>query len=85
MNKLLNLLRGIDDAAPAAVGFARGLAEAAVIGGLVAAALTFANTDFHAFGLNDTGSTLVLMGGAWAFRQAEALADHIDPKTKRGQ
>jgi len=72
---MLKYLRGIDIPAPV-VGIARGLLEAAVIGGLIAG-----STELKSVDLQDMAWAAPFMFGGIRF--AESLADHIDPSKQR--
>lgn len=75
MKGLLSILRGID-LPPFVVGLARGMAEAAVIGGLMEATILLTSADL---GNMQIFLPPLLIG----IRVAEGAADHIDPAKKR--
>jgi len=72
--KLLALLRGLDFA-PLAVSLARGVLEAAVMAGLIETLVLFQLTQW--------GDAWWAVGVIYGIRQAEGLADHIDPAKRR--
>jgi hypothetical protein len=75
VNALIKLLKG-DEVKPVIVGFARGFAEAVVMGGLMAAAVYLTTANLHGF-------EHWLPEGLVAIRTIEGWADHIDPSTDR--
>jgi hypothetical protein len=74
MSKLFALIRGLN-VPPAIVGLARGAVEAAVMAGLVEVLVLFQATDWA-----DAWWAVVVVYG---IRQAESVADAIDPEKKR--
>lgn len=73
---LSKYLRGLQGAAPWAVGVARGILEAAVMAGLVAAALTLTSSPPAAI----VPFVPILL---FLIRYLEGVADNIDPAKQR--
>ena len=74
MKRIWAVLRGID-IPPLVVGLARGVLEAAVMGGLVELLVLFGQTEWA-----DSWWAVAVIYGV---RQAESWADHIDPEKTR--